>query len=131
MGNQLALDGLLDYQTDSPTRPPFRRFAADHGDDALFLGIVQQRFGAGPLPVVESTVQAAAVITVSDLANGFGSEGQRLRDSRRGGSLGEPTECEGAQHDAHLLNTRSHQLLDTTKILRLEFEGDWTARHIL
>lgn len=90
VGNQLALDGLLDYQTDSPTRPPCRRFAADHRDDALFLGIVQQRLGARPLPIVESAIQAAAVITVSDLANGFGSERQCFSDSRRGGSLSEP-----------------------------------------
>jgi hypothetical protein len=128
-GNQLALDGLLGYQAHGPTRPPFRRFAADHGHDALSLGIVQQRFSAGPLPVVESTVQATAVVTVSDLADGFRGEGQRFRHSRRGGSPGQMAEREGTQDDADLLNARSQQFLDTSKVLRLDWDGDWAARH--
>jgi hypothetical protein len=66
-----------------------RRFAADHGDDALPLGIIQQRFRPGPLPVIEGAVQATAAVAVSDLADGLRSERKRLRDPGRGASLGE------------------------------------------
>jgi hypothetical protein len=128
-GNQLALDGLLGHQTHGPTRPPFRRFAAGHGDDTLLLGSVQKRLGAGPLLVVEGAVQATTVVTVSDLADGFRGEGQRLRDSWRGGSLGEQPERESAQDDAHLLNSGSQQPLDAGEILRLDLDGDWASRH--
>jgi len=39
--DQLALDGLFGDQADSPASPAFRRLAADHGDNALFLGVVE------------------------------------------------------------------------------------------
>jgi hypothetical protein len=66
---------------------------------------------------------------VSDLADGFRGEGQRLRDSGRGGSLGELPEREGAQDDAHLLNAGSQELFDASEILRLDFDGDWASCH--
>lgn len=82
LGNQLPLDRLLGDQAHGPTRPPLRRLAADHGHDALFLGVVQQWLGTGPLPVVESAVQTPAVVTVSlDPAVG-GQQRVRNRASR-------------------------------------------------
>jgi hypothetical protein len=103
--------------------------AADHGDDALLLGIVQKRLSAGPLLIIEGAIQAATVVTVSDLADGLRGEGQRLRDSGRGGSLGELPESEGAQDDAHLLNAGSQEPLDAGEVLRFDFDGDWASRH--
>jgi len=127
--NQLALDGLLSHQAHGPTRTPLRRFAADHGHDALLLGIVQKRLSAGPLLVVQGAVQATTVVTVSDLADRFRGEGQRLRDSGCGGSPSELPESEGAQHDAYLLNAGSQELLEAGAVLRLDFDGDWASRH--
>jgi len=127
--NQLALDGLLGHQAHGPTRAPFRRLAADHGDDALLLGIVQKRLRAGPLLVIQGAVQATTVVTVRDLADGLRGEGQRLRDSGRGGSPSELPESEGAHDDTHLLNAGSQELLEAGAVLRLDFDGDWASRH--
>lgn len=72
------------------------RTAADHGDYALPLGIVQQRFGVRPLRVIERTVQATAIVAVSALADSFPSEGKHLRHLWRGGSPAELPERQGA-----------------------------------
>jgi len=103
--------------------------AADHGDDALLLGIVQKRLRAGPLLVIQGAVQATTVVTVRDLADGLRGEGQRLRDSGRGGSPSELPESEGAHDDTHLLNAGSQELLEAGAVLRLDFDGDWASRH--
>ena len=91
----MALDSFLSHQSHRPTRPPFRWNAADHGDHALLLRLVQQRPGARPLAVIECAVQATAVVAVSDLADGLRSEGKRLRYLGRGASLGELPERQG------------------------------------
>ena len=127
--NQLALDRLLGHQAHGPTRTPFRRFAADHGHHALLLGIVQKRLSTGPLLVIQGALQAATVVTVSDLADGLRGERQRLRDSGRGSSPGELPESQGAQDDAYLLNAGAQELLQAGAVLRLDLNGDWGSRH--
>ena len=70
-GDQFALDGFLDDQTHGPARPAFRRLAADHGNDALLLGVVENWFGPRPLFVVECGFQTIAVVAVGYLADGL------------------------------------------------------------
>ena len=127
--NQLAPDSLLSRQSNRPTRPPFRWSAADHGDYVLALRLVQQRLGAMPLAVIERTVQATAVVAVSNLADGFRREGKRPRYLGRSASLGELPERQGAYDNANLHNAGSQDLLDTNEISRLDFDGYRAARH--
>ena len=60
LGHQLALNGLFGDQADRPTRPTFRRFTADHGDDALLLRAVENLLGSRSLFVVNGAAQAVA-----------------------------------------------------------------------
>ena len=77
--DQLAFDRLLDDQADSPASPPFRRLTADHGDDALFLGVVESRLRSRSLFLVEDAVQAVPVVAMGDVADGLGSQGNGVR----------------------------------------------------
>src|ERR1035437_10987381 len=58
LGRQLALDGLFGDQADRPTGPTFRRFTADHGNDALLLGAIENLLGSRSLFVVNGAIQA-------------------------------------------------------------------------
>jgi hypothetical protein len=69
IGDQFALDGLLDNPADSPASPPFRRLTANPGDNALFLGVVENLLGPRSLLVVEGAIQAATVVAMGDLAD--------------------------------------------------------------
>jgi hypothetical protein len=128
-GRQLPLDGLLGDQPNGPTRPPFRRFAADHGDNALFLGSAQKGLRARSLFVIQRAIQATPAVTVSNLANTLRRQGHRLRNLGRSGPLGELPENQGAQDDTHLLNAGARQLLDASEVLGLDFDGDRASRH--
>src|SRR2546422_3939779 len=89
LGHQFALDGLFDNQAHRPTSPPFRRWTANHGNDALLLGIIENLLGAWSLLVVKGGIQAATVVAMGDLTDRLGSEGKCLRDPRRREAVGE------------------------------------------
>jgi hypothetical protein len=91
--------------------------------------VIQQRLRARPLLVIQGAIQAATVVTVSDLADGLRGEGQRLCDSGRGSSPGELSESQGAQDDAYPLNAGSQELLQAGAVPRLDLDGDWASRH--
>src|SRR5260370_40171923 len=82
--DQLAFDRLLDDQADSPASPPFRRLTADHGDDALFLGVVESRLPSRSLFLVEGAVQAVPVVAMGDVADGLGRSRKGVCHFRRG-----------------------------------------------
>src|SRR5450759_507121 len=88
LGHQFALDGLLYNQTHSPTSPPFRRLTANHGNNALFLGSVENLLCSRSLFVVEGSIQAATVVAMGDLSDRLGSQGNCFRDLRRGEAVG-------------------------------------------
>jgi hypothetical protein len=87
-GNQFALDSLLDHQAHRPTRPAFRRFATDHGDDALLLSGVENLLGSRSLLVVDGAIQGTPVIATGNMADCLGSNGKCLRDLRRSVTVG-------------------------------------------
>jgi hypothetical protein len=51
--NQLAFDGFFRHPTHGPTGATFRRAAAYHGNQALFLAIVEHFGGPRPLSFVQ------------------------------------------------------------------------------
>jgi len=69
IGDQFALDGLFDNQADSPASPPLRRLTANHGDNALFLGVVENLLRPWSLFVLEGAIQAVTVVAMGDLAD--------------------------------------------------------------
>src|SRR6266581_3688027 len=76
LGHQLALDGFFDNQAHRPTSSPFRRLTANHGNDALLLGIIEDLLGSWSLLVVKGGIQAATVVAMGDLTDRLGSEGK-------------------------------------------------------
>jgi hypothetical protein len=90
LGNQLPFDRLLGDQADGPTGASFRRFAADHGDDTLLLGAVEDLLCPRSLLRVDGGTQAVVHVAMGDLADRLGRKGKRLGDLRRaetGGKL--------------------------------------------
>ena len=67
--NQFAFYGFFGHQADRPPRTTFGRVATDHGDDALFLTVIQKRFCAWALFFVKRSVEAAVLIAVANPAN--------------------------------------------------------------
>jgi hypothetical protein len=106
-GNQLALDRLPGHQAHGPARTAFWWFTANHGDDALLLGIVQDLLGSRPLLLVKGAIQPLAVVPMGDSADGLRGQGERSSDLRCGNAVGQLLQGKGAQDDAHLLNAAS------------------------
>ncbi len=95
LGNQLALDRLSSHQTHGPARPAFWRITANHGDDALLLGIVQDLLSSRPLLLVQGAIQPLAVVAMGDAANGLRGQGERSSDLRCGDAVGQLPQSKG------------------------------------
>src|SRR3990172_5793403 len=88
LGNQLPFDGLFGDQADGPTGTAFRRFTADHGNDTLLLGTVENLLCPRSLFGVNGSTQAVPDIAMGDLADRLGSKGECLGDLRCGEAVG-------------------------------------------
>ena len=107
MRYEFSFDRLLGYQPHRPARPSFRRGTADHGADALLLGVVEKLIRPRPLFLVKGSVQAVTVVAMGNLADRLGGQGERLRNLRSGHAAGQLLQRQRAQDDAHLLNAPS------------------------
>ena len=105
--NQLPFDGLFGDQADGPTGTAFRRFTADHGNDTLLLGAVENLLCPRSLFGVNGGTQAITDVAMGDLADRLGSKGECLSDLRCGEAVGKLAQRKRSQDDAYLLNTPS------------------------
>ena len=60
--NQSPLHGFLGHQSHGPPGTTFWRVAADHGNDALPLAVLQQSGRAGPLLLVERAFESSLLV---------------------------------------------------------------------
>src|ERR1035437_7602000 len=88
LGYQLALDGLFGDQADRPTCSTFRRLTADHGNDALLLGAIENLLGSRSLFGVNGGTQTVTDVAMGDLADRLSGKGECLRDLRCGEAVG-------------------------------------------
>jgi len=78
--NQSPFDGFLRHQTYGPTGATFGRVAAHHGDDPLFLTVVEHGRRAGPLLLVKRRFQATFLVAMADSVSPFRSGSLVLED---------------------------------------------------
>src|SRR5664279_2871665 len=88
IGYQLALDGFFGDQADRPTGPTFRRLTADHGNDALLLGAIEDLLGSWSLFSVNGGTQTVTGVAMGDLADRLSGKRECLRDFRCGEAVG-------------------------------------------
>jgi hypothetical protein len=93
--NQTPFYGFLSYQTYGPAAPAFRWVTANHGDDSLFLAVVEHGGCAGTLLFLECRFQAALSVTVPYLANGLRRQRHHLGNLWSTGALGQLEQCQG------------------------------------
>jgi hypothetical protein len=74
MFDQLALHRLMGDQLHRPARPACWRRAADHGDNALALLSVQQRFLTRATRIVDGRFQSALLVAPAHLPGGLGGD---------------------------------------------------------
>ena len=79
--HQSAFDGLLGHQPHRPSGATLRRIAANHGDDALPLAVLQHGSCARPWFIVECLFQAGLLIATSDLPHCLGGNRMTLATS--------------------------------------------------
>ena len=88
LGNQFPLDGLFGDQADRPTGPTFRRLTADHGNDALLLGAIENLLGSRSVFGVNGGTKTVTDVAMGDLADSLSGKGECLRDFRCGEAVG-------------------------------------------
>jgi hypothetical protein len=72
--DQLALDGFLHHQTHGPAGAAFWNVATYHGDNPLFLAVIQHSGGTWALLLEERGLQTATLVAMADSANGLRSK---------------------------------------------------------
>ena len=120
--NQFAFDDLFGQQSHRPTRSPFRRRRADHGDNLLALALVQGRSFARTRGVEQRSLQPSLLIPLADLPDGFGRKTKIPAHYRRGLSLIHLTQSQGAQYRAHRLQTAAQHLVQLPAIPRRKLD---------
>jgi len=90
--HQFSLDGFFRDEAHGPPCLAFRRFAADHGYNALLLRGVEQWGGTGARLVIQRTLQSSLLVTMSDPSDGLCSQLDVVGNLRGGRSLGEVEE---------------------------------------
>jgi hypothetical protein len=80
--------GFLGHQSHGPPGAAFGRVAADHGDDALLLAVLQQGRGFGPLLLIHCAFEGAFLVTMANLPNGLRRQRDNAGNARRTDALG-------------------------------------------
>jgi hypothetical protein len=109
--NQFPFHGLLGDQAHGPSRLPFRRLAADHGNDPLFLGCVQQLLGTAALTLIQGLLQPSLLITLCNPPNRLGRQMNDSRHLRSRPPQRQLFQGNGPQNHPHLLNASAKQAL--------------------
>ena len=85
--NQFAFDGFLCHQAHRPTGAAFRRTAAYHCNQTLFLAFVEHFRCTRPLSFIQCPLQTALLVTAANIAYGLGSERNHGGNLRCAGAL--------------------------------------------
>ena len=128
-GTSLRFDGFFRHQPNGPTGAAFRRAAADHGNQLLFLGNVQQGYGSGPLFFVKCPFQAASLVPMAEFSNGLWSQRNNAGNSRGTHPFGELQQCQRAEHDSDLLHATANQLFQFFLVLGGHLNAQSRASH--
>ena len=130
-GNQFSFDGFFGHQAYRPTGAAFRRAAAHHCNQTLFLAMVQHFRRSRPRLLIQRLFQAALPITVADVSNALGRQWNNAGNSRRTYAFCQLQERQSTQHHSDLLDSAAHQLSEFLLILDRHFNTQGRASHTL
>ena len=108
--NQFAFDGFFRYQTHGPAGATFWRTAAYHGNQTLFLAIVEHLGGSGALLLIQRPIPTALLITAADVTDGLCRQRNYPGNARRGDTLGQLQKRQGTKNHPNLLNPAAEDL---------------------
>ena len=82
---------------------------AYHGNQTLFLAIVEHFRCSGSLFLIQRPIQTALLITAADVADGLWRQRNYAGDAGRGDTLGQLQKSQGTQNNTDLLDSAAHQ----------------------
>src|SRR5215472_2742277 len=107
--HQSPSDGFFGYQSHRPPGETLGWIAANHGDDALFLAVLQQSFGSRTLLLVKRPLQTAFAVAMADLPDRLRRQRHHTRNLGSAHALSELEKRHCPQHNSHLLHTAAEQ----------------------
>ena len=129
--NQSSLHGFFSHQSHRPPGAAFRRVAADHGDNALFLAVLQQSGRSRPHLLIQRAFKASLLVAVGNPPNGLWRQGNNFGNPRRANPLGHLQQGHCPQDDANLLNTAAQKLLQFLLVFFGDFNTQGRTSHTL
>ena len=126
---QFAFDSFLGHQPHRPTTAAFGRMAAHHGNDALFLAVIEQLLRSRPWFVIKGSLQAALFVAVADFSDRLRCQRNRARDPRRADSLGQLEKHCRAKHDSDLLFATLQHLPQLLLVLVVDLDSQCRRCH--
>ena len=108
--NQFAFDRFFRHQAHGPAGAAFRRAAAYHCNQTLFLAIVKHFRGTRSLFFIQCPLQPALLVTTADIAYGLGGERDYLGNLRCAGTLCQLQQSQCAQDNPNLLDAAAQEL---------------------
>ena len=109
----------------------FGRVAADHGDDALPLAVLQQRGRTGPLLLIEGPFESPLLVAMADLPNGLWRQRNNRGHPWRANAFRQLQKRDGSQDDPHLLHTAAHQFSQRLLVLACDLDSQGWTGHAL
>ena len=127
--NQFSLDRFLGHQAHRPACSPLRWLAANHGDNPLLVGSLQQFRVPLALSLEQRPLQAVLPISFGDRPDRLRGEWYSPGCFRRTDARIQLQQRQRPQDHPHLLNTPAQHLLQFFLVLDLQVERIGWARH--
>jgi hypothetical protein len=119
------------WATSRTVQRALRRATAYHGNQPLFLGIIQQLCGTGPLALIQRPFQATAPVAMTHLSNRLRCKWNSGRDSRCAYTLGQLPQRQSAQNDSDRLHPAGQQGLEFLLVFSGDFDVQGRMSHAL
>jgi hypothetical protein len=128
-GHKFAFHGFLGHQAHRTASAAFRRTAADHGNQPLFLIVIQHFRRPGRCLSYSARSKPPFFIPSANFPNGLRGQRESASDSRSAYPLGQLQQRQGTQHDSNLLYSTTQQTLEHLLLLDGYFGTQGSTSH--